>query len=338
MAITGLGPHGEKAAPPERLALADTEAATARARHFTVAIVMQTTTSDWARQILAGITNTLGQYSAAVIDVVDCDFRIDSQLTALARLQREAPSAIISIPVGNTAVADAHREVSRAGIRLVLMDNAPTGLLPGTDYSCVVSADNFGLGQVGARLLSPHIPKGATVGLLGYGVDFFVANEREIAFRKWMESERPDVTLRQTRFTTVDNAAAATAALLDADPAIAALFAVWDEPAMRAVKALRDRSHHIPMTTVDLGNSVAIELARGDLIKGIAAQQPYDQGVLVAKAAIMALIGKQLPAWVALPGLEVTADNMIEAYQIVWHAAAPQELIKARRSVGAAGR
>jgi ribose transport system substrate-binding protein len=103
---------------------------------------------------------------------------------------------------------------------------------------------------------------------------------------------------------------------------------------MQAVLALRAASLLLPVTTIDLGNEAAIELARGDLIKGIGAQQPYDQGVAVATATIMALIGRQPPPWVALPGLPVTRDDVIESYQVVWHAPAPPELLKARRATG----
>ena len=330
MSISGLGPHGEKAAPPGHLMLSDGDVEQARARRFTVAVVLHTTASDWAKQQLAGIVATLGRYSAAVIDVVDCGFEAEAQIAALDRLRVNPPDAVISIPIGNTEVADAHRAVAAAGIKLVLMDNTPTGLLPGTDYACVVSADNFGLGQIGASLLAPHVPKSGTVGILAYGVDFFVTNEREIAFIKWIESERPDITVKHARFATIDQAEETVDEFLADHTDVAGLFAVWDEPAMRAIAALRRRSVLLPMTTIDLGNEAAVELAKGDLLRGVGAQQPYDQGVAVAKAAILSLVGHQPPPWVALPGLAVTSKNVIESYQVVWHAPAPPELIKAR--------
>jgi ribose transport system substrate-binding protein len=332
MSITGLGPHGERAAPPERLELTPQEEAAARDKRFTVAVVLHTTKSDWARQQLAGIVTTLGGYAAAVVEVVDCQFSIEAQIRALDRLVSEAPDAVISIPIGNTAVADAHRSVSESGIRLILMDNAPTGLLPGTDYVSVVSADNFGLGQVSAELLSPFVPRNGTVGVLGYRVDFFATNEREIAFKKWMESQRPDVAIRQAKFVEVDQAAEVVDGFLDVNPDVRALFAVWDEPAMQAVAALRARRQELPMTTIDLGNEAAIEMAGGGFIKGIGAQQPYDQGKAVAAATLLSLLGRQPPPWVVLPGLTVTPKNVVEAYQVVWHSPAPPELIKARRS------
>jgi ribose transport system substrate-binding protein len=306
MSIAGLGPHGERAVPPDRLGLSDAEADEARRRRFAVAIALHTTKSDWSKQQLAGIVATLGRYSAAVIDVADCGFGIDAQIAALDRLAHEAPDAVISIPIGNTAVAEAHRRVARAGIKLVLLDNVSTGLLPGSDYASVISADNFGLGQVAASLLEPHIPRAGSVGMLTYGVDFFATNEREIGFRKWMAAARPDIALKQGKFRTIELAQSVTENLLAANPELSGLFVAWDEPAMGAVAALRACSRPLPMTTIDLGNEAAIELASGRIIKGVGAQQPYDQGVAVATATLMALVGRQPPPWVALPGLPVT--------------------------------
>lgn len=329
-AISGLGPHGEKATPPERLSLSEAEADEALRRRFEIAVVLHTTSSDWSKQQLAGIVTTLGRYSAAVVEVVDCNFDVARQTREIERLTRCRPAAIVSIPIGNAEAADAHRDISRASIKLTLIDNVPTGLLPGKDYMSVVSADNFGLGKIAASLLSPHVRHAGAVGIIAYGVDFFVTNERDIAFRKWMAAERPDVTIKRVRFSAVKDAARVTDALLSANPELNGLFAVWDDPAMQAVGVMRERLRPIPTTTVDLGNEVAIELARGEAIIGIGAQQPYDQGVAAAKVTIMSLLDRHTPPWVVLPGLTVTQTNVVEAYQVVWHSPAPPELIRSR--------
>ena len=331
MSIAGLGPHGERAVPPDQLALRGDEEERARAAHYTVAVVLHTTQSDWSRQQLSGIVTTLGKYSAAVVDVVDCDFKADDQVAALDRLIQRRPDAIISIPLDSARTAEAHRRVTQAGIKLVLMDNAPTPLRAGTDYACVVSADNFGLGEVAAKMLAPHVPEGGIVGVAGYAADFFATSEREIAFRKWMKEHRPDVVLRSAKFADVDDADRAAETLLQAEPDLRGLFVVWDEPAMRVVGALRRLGRDLPVTTIDLGNDVAIELASGGLVKGVGAQQPYDQGEAEATAAILALLGRELPPWVALPAVQVSELNVLEAYQAVWHAPASPELIKARQ-------
>jgi ribose transport system substrate-binding protein len=123
--------------------------------------------------------------------------------------------------------------------------------------------------------------------------------------------------------------------LLDGRPEIQGVFAVWDVPAMAAVNALKARSIALPMTTIDLGHEAAMELAAGGLVKGIGAQQPYDQGLAAGVATIIALLGRQPPPWVALPGLAVEPQNMLAAYQLVWHAPAPPAILKARKAASA---
>lgn len=334
MAITGLGPHGERASAPERVLLLPEDMERARASGFRVAIVLHTLESDWAKQQLSGIVGTLGNCGVAVIDVVDCAFNPEAQIEALERLTLEAPDAIISLPVANSKVAAPHPRVSAAGIKLVLLDNVPTGLLPGKDYISLVSADNFGLGKIAAEGLSPHLREGAEVGVLGYDADFFATNEREIAFVKWMQVNRPDVSLRVQRFPALSAVAATTRTLAEAHPELAGLFVVWDTPAMTAARVLATMGRKIPMTTVDLGQEAAIGLAANEPLMAIAAQQPFRQGETAASITVTALLGRLAPAWVALPGLAVTARNVVECFQTVWRMPAPHEVLRKLSLVG----
>jgi ribose transport system substrate-binding protein len=261
--------------------------------------------------------------------VVDCAFNPEAQIEALERLTLEAPDAIISLPVANSKVAAPHARVSAAGIKLVLLDNVPTGLLPGKDYISLVSADNFGLGKIAAEGLSPHLREGAEVGVLGYD-----ANEREIAFVKWMQVNRPDVSLRVQRFPALSAVAATTRTLAEAHPELAGLFVVWDTPAMTAARVLATMGRKIPMTTVDLGQEAAIGLAANEPLMAIAAQQPFRQGETAASITVTALLGRLAPAWVALPGLAVTARNVVECFQTVWRMPAPHEVLRKLSLVG----
>ncbi len=323
MSTIGLGPHGEKAFPADKLVLTDAETALARAGRFSVAVVLHTTKSDWSRQELAGIVGTLGNCDGTVFDIVDCGFDKAKQNEALRHLTRAPIDAIISLPVGSTEMRDAHLAVAKAGKKLVLLDNAPPGLRPGVDYVSVCSADNFGLGAIAAELSSPYIPNEGVLGIITYAAEFFVTNEREIAFRKWMNLHRPDVTLVRSRFSKVEEAGQAYQKLLAENDDLDCLFVAWDTPAMHVLEAIRSGARSLPMTTVDLGAEVFAELRRDSSLKGVAAQRPYDQGAAAAAAALLGLIGRSPPAWISSTGLKVTRDNLREAYEAVWHAPAP---------------
>ncbi len=324
--VESLGPHGESAASVDQLAVQDADAARARSAAFSVSVVIHTTGSDWSRQQIAGISDTLDRFGATLIEVIDCGFRARNQVDALERLVALRPDAVISLPVDNLRTAEAHRAVTAAGIKLVLMDNAPIGLIAGKHYVSVISADNFGNGQVAAAILAPRIPERGTVGIVGFGVDFFATNEREIGFRKWMREHRPDATLRLAEFLDLETAGDVVLDFIAQDLPIDALFVPWDEPAIRVIRALRSIGRDIPLTTVDLGNEVALEIATGGMVAGVGAQMPYDLGVAEATATILALVGAETPPWVAIPALSVTRENVLDAYEAVWHQPAPADL------------
>ncbi|WP_071673968.1 substrate-binding domain-containing protein [Nioella nitratireducens] len=326
--ISGLGPHGERASDPRRLVITASDAAAARDGGYRVAVVLHTLSGNWSEQHLAAIAGTLGDVSISLLEAVDCQFNPDRQIAALDRLIDLRPDAIISLPVENTAVAAAHRRVAEAGIKLLLLDNAPTGLLPGKDYVSLVSADNFGLGRTGAELLAPHLPQNASVGVLTYGVDFFATNQREIAFSKWMGGQRPDVTLKTAAFPAPHLAGGTAESFLSTTPDLDGLFVVWDEPAVQVLETMERLGVSMPVTTVDLGEKMVPRLADGTVLKGVAAQNPYSQGLAMAQVAILALLGRQTPAWIALPGLPITSSSILGGYQSVWRAPAPAEIVE----------
>jgi ribose transport system substrate-binding protein len=233
------------------------------------------------------------------------------------------------MPVGNTIMADAYRKASKAGIKLVLLDNVPTELLPGRDYVSLVSADNFGLGQIAAELLSPHVAPNGEVGILAYRKDFYATNEREIAFRRWLETSRPDVIVRQGEFDEPGRAGETLGQLLASHGNLSGVFAAWDEAAISALAMMQARGKTAPMTTIDLGEEAAQALAEGAIMKGIGSQRPYDQGVAAARATLLSLIDRQPLPWLALPGLAVSREAIIESDPIIWHMPPPPKLVKA---------
>lgn len=325
-ALAGLGPHGEVATSAEDLVVPEVLAERARASSFSVGLVLHTSESDYARQQIAGISATLAGYGAQITGVVDCHYRVDAQLDALAQMAALRPDAVISIPVDNALTAQAHLEIARSGIKLVLMDNTPIGMRAGKDYSTLVSSDNFGNGQVAAWILGEHVPHGGVVAIVAFGVDYYATNEREIGFRKWMRENRADVTLKRVQFTELEAAGEVVLGFLESNHDVNALFVAWDEPAMTIARTLRAAGRTLPMTSMDLGNDIALEIARGEIVKGLGAQRPYDLGRAEARAVILALTGGEVPAWVALPAFPVTRANILTAYQAVWHKPAPEAI------------
>ena len=147
--------------------------------------------------------------------------------------------------------------------------------------------------------------------------------------QKWFTENRPDVTQKKVDFIDTTKAGDVAANFLTANPDINGLFVVWDAPAMQVASALRAQGKELPVVTIDLGIEAGIELASCGLIKGIAAQQPYDQGVAEAEAAIQVLLGNQPPPWIVLPAMPVLPGNLTASYKQVFHQDPPAELTAA---------
>jgi len=166
------------------------------------------------------------------------------------------------------------------------------------------------------------------VGVVFHAADFFVTQQRVDAFRATMAESYPGIEIVEEQgiggpdFT--GDAEKAASAILTGNPDIDGIWGVWDVPAEGIMAAARTAGRDdLVITTIDLGENVAIGIAGDDLVYGLGAQRPYDQGVAEATLAAYALLGKEAPAYVALNALPVTQENLLEAWKTVYHADAP---------------
>ena len=327
--IVGQGPHGEKAASPDELALTDEDAAKVKAGNFKVGISMQTVNLDWSQLQIQGITDTLKKYGVTVTGVASAEYQVDKQIADIENTIQQHPDGIISIPVDFTATAPTYKKVAQAGIKLVFMDSIPTGLRHPDDFAAMISADSQGNGRIAAQILASCVPQGGTIGLVNFGVDYFSTNERTKGVGEWMKAHRPDITMKQVDFTDPAKVSQIAGDFLTGNPDVKGLFAVWDQPALDTLSAMRSQGVDVPLTTVDLGLQSAIEIAKGGPLKATGSQRPYNQGVAEALAMMNALIGRATPTWVGVQSLPVVQSNVLESYKTVFHKDPPAELVDA---------
>jgi ribose transport system substrate-binding protein len=327
--IVGQGPNGEKAASVDTVQLSAADAAKVKAGKFKVGISMQTMNLDWSQLQVQGITDTLKKYGVDVIGTASAEYQVDKQIADIENTIQRHPDGIISIPVDGTATAATYKKVSQAGIKLVFMDNVPAGLKHPEQYASMISADSEGNGQIAAKVLASCVPKGSTIGLVNFGVDYFSTKERTKAVNDWMKKNRPDLKIKQVDFTDPSKVGQIAGDFLTGNPDVKGLFAVWDQPALDTLTSMRAQGVNIPVTTVDLGLESAIEIAKGGPLKATGSQRPYDQGVAEAMAMMKALIGQTPPAWIGVQSLAVVQSNVLESYKTVFKKDPPAQLADA---------
>ena len=109
------------------------------------------------------------------------------------------------------------------------------------------------------------------------------------------------------------------------------IWGIWDVPSEGIIAAVKQAGmeDQVAVTTIDLGLNVGIELAKGGVIKGLAAQQVYDAGVAEATCAALACLGEEVPTFITTSGFVVEQDNVLDMWKNVYYADPPQELVAA---------
>ncbi len=330
--VLSTGPNGEAPSPASAVTLTDAELAQIREMGATAAIVMHYGGNDWSRAQINGLETQFEAMGIEVIAVTDAGFKPETQVANLETVMAQAPDIIVSIPTDPVATASAYRAAVDAGVTMVFMDNVPAGFVAGQDYVSVVSADNYGNGVAAAHLMAQALGGEGEIGLVFHAADFFVTRQRYDGFKATIAADYPGITIVDEQgiggpdFT--GDADRAAGAMLTSNPGLDGIWAVWDVPAEGVIAAARAAGREdLVITTVDLGENVAISMAQGGMVKGLGAQRPYDQGVTEALLAGYGLLDKEAPAFVALPALPVTQENLLDAWQTVYAAPATENIV-----------
>ncbi|GAB4380730.1 MAG: substrate-binding domain-containing protein [Elainellaceae cyanobacterium] len=329
--VLSKGPNGEEATPASEISLTDEELEQIRGMNATAAILMHYGGNDWATAQIAGLREQFGRMGIEVIATTDANFKPETQVANIETVLAQNPDIIVSLPTDPSATADAFRRAAAQGTKLIFMDNVPQGFEPGTDYVSLVSADNYGNGVVSAHLMAQELGGQGKIGIVRHAADFFVTQQRYDAFKTTIQENYPNIEIVEEQGIGgpdfAGEADRVASAMLTKNPDLNGIWAVWDVPAEGVMSAIRTAGRDdVAVTTIDLGRTVAVELAQGGIIKGIGAQRPFDQGVAEATLAGYALLGKEAPPYVALNALPVTQENVEEAWTTVYHQDPPNEI------------
>src|SRR3954452_18783195 len=272
--VLSTGPNGEKPSPASALKLSATELQQIKDNKPTAAIVLHYGGNDWSTAQVDGLRNQLQKMGIRVIAVTDANFKPEKQVSDIETVLAKKPDIIISIPTDPVATAAAYRKAERQGVKLVFMDNVPKGFTPGTDYVSAVSADNYGNGVASAHLMAQQLKGKGKIGVVFHEADFFVTKQRYDAFKKTIAEQYPDIEIVDEQGIAgpdfAGDAEKVASAMLTRHADLNGIWAVWDVPAEGVLAGARANGRNdLVVTTIDLGQNVAIDMAKDGIIKGL---------------------------------------------------------------------
>jgi ribose transport system substrate-binding protein len=328
--VYSVGPHGEQATPASQVQLTPQELQKIRGMNAKAAIVLHYGGNDWSNAQVDGLKHQFAAMGIKVIAVTDANNDPNRQVSDIETVLNKKPNIIVSIPTDPVATASAYKMAVDQGVKLVFMDNVPSGFKAGTDYVSAVSSDNFGNGVTAALLMAKKLNGKGKIGLIYHAADFFVTKQRYEGFKATI-GKFPGIQIVSEKgvpgpdYTT--QAETAASAMMTRYPDLKGIWAVWDVPAEGVLSAARNNGREdIVVTTCDLGLTVAVAIHKGQIVYGLGAQRPFDQGTTEALLAGYGLLGKKAPPYVALNSLPVTQANVLNEWQTVYHKAPPSVL------------
>jgi ribose transport system substrate-binding protein len=323
--VQDIGPNGEKAVSAKSLLLSEDELKKIKDGKFKAAIVMHYSGTDYMTAAVGAMENTFEKMGIEVVAVTDAQFKAEKQVNDIETVLAKKPDIMISVPVDAVSTASAYKKAVDQGVKLVFMDGAAQGLVPGKDYISIVSGDNYGNGALAADIMAEKLGGKGKVGIVFHDVNFFVTKNRSDAFEARIKEKYPDIEIvAKGGITDPNKGEEVASAMLTRNPDINGIFAPWDVPAEGVMAAARTAGRSdLIVTTVDLGTNVALSIASDGIVRGLGAQLPYDQGVAQAILAGYALLDKEAPAYVASPAIKVTKENMLDSWKLIYGADAP---------------
>ena len=329
--LIGLGSRDLEPSDPETVELSDDQISELEEMDATTGIVFHYLKTAWVRLQQNGLEAQFDEIGIEIDSVQGANFEARTQANLVETLSgNDGIDAITSRPLSADTTSSAFQAAADAGKELVFMDDIPSQLDHPEDFASMVAADNRALGVISGHIMGEFVGEGDVM-MIGFANDVKSVNERESGFRQTIENEYEGIEIvEEVEFTDANNVQDMAQNIMTANPEAEGVWTAWDDPpGMQAVAAARESGkdpQEFHITTCDLGERSAQNMAEGGYIKGTGSQRPYDQGVSEANAIGQALLGNETPPYIAVPALAVTRENLLSAYETVFKSEPPEEI------------
>jgi len=308
------GPNGEVPATLDQLALTDDERAQVSAGAYTAAFVWHTS-SEFVSAVEQGAREEFESLGIEVVASTEAGFDAATQASNIESVLALQPDIVVGIAVDAVSAEASFQPIVDAGVKLVIMTTPPANFTAGEEFVSIVTESLTDAGRANAELLGEALGGQGTVGYIFFDADFWFTQQRDQAFLDWMAFLYPDIEIvAQEGFADEARTEEVAGALIARNPDVQGLYVSWATAAQGVVAALRNAGSDAKIVTNDLDATLAADLVAGGNVVGLVGNGALDIGRGLAIAGAFGVLGKEAPALVASPPVEVTADNLAEAW------------------------
>ncbi|MGN6536699.1 MAG: substrate-binding domain-containing protein [Mesorhizobium sp.] len=310
------GPHGETPTPAASLTLTPQQEDEIKAGKFTAALVWHEM-SEYTNAVNSGAHDEFKRLGIEVVAQTDAGFDAARQKSDVETVLAKKPSIIVSLPVDPATAAAVYDPARAAGVKLAFVDNSPAGYEQGKDYVTIVSDDLFQMGNKAAVAMADALGKKGKVGYIFHDADFYVTNQRDGAFKKTVEQDYPEMKIvAEAGMADPARAEEIAQGMITQHPDLDGIYVTWAEPALSVLSTLRAAGNsHTRIVTLDLNEPAALDMVKSGNVAALVADEAYNIGVTVARAAAGSLVGQEVQPFLVVDSLAVTKDNVADGWK-----------------------
>lgn len=240
---------------------------------------------------------------------VNDESSITEQLDKATSALKGDCSAIIASPISATGLDSVFKDALSQGKPAIVANDAKS-TVPGVVY---VGPDAEAIGATAADYIAKQLPDGGSVAMVEGDPGSSNALNRGKGFTEELAKyPNLDLVASSTAKWDTNTAQTVAAGMLTANPDIKAFYVQNDGMALgvEAAVAAKGLTNQVLIVGTD-----GIPQAKKDIAdqKGYTAtvsEQPMTEGEMAVKTALWLIAGKQVPAWVDVPGFIVDSSNV----------------------------
>lgn len=298
--------------------------------NYTAVICMNEYVTEWAQAIVRAIKDVFTPLNIEILTNTDAGFSAEKGATDFEQAVEMKPDIIICYDQEPSTLRDSTKKAAAQGTKVVFFACAAADCENNKDYYGVVSGDNYNMGYLSGKRIAESIGGEGKVAVVP---TVYLSNDMQTRYQGALDAlgEYPgiELILDQSSSFSAEECADLGEQIIMAHPDLKGYWGQWDELAVSAVSAMRSLGYDVVGSGPDIAstNTCANMAADGGFV-GTGAFSAYSLGVGGALCAVAAEAGVQVPDQITILIVEITKDNMIETFPMLFHEDLPEQIVK----------
>ncbi|MHA6259782.1 sugar ABC transporter substrate-binding protein [Sporosarcina sp. CAU 1771] len=273
-----------------------------------VVVVLKTLSSPYWKFVEAGAKQAFKDLDVnGKVVGPSAESEVIAQINMMEDALTNKPGAIVTAPTQPPTAIPVFEKYKEANIPVLLLDTDADW----SDKTTFIGTDNITAGNLGGEFLASLLSPGDKVAIIGGALGNTASDERMKGAQEALEKAGFEIVANQPADSDRSKAASVMENIIQNHPDIKGVFAVNDDMALGASRAIESRGLEVAVVGTD-GTIEAVEAVIAGKLAGTIAQNPYEMGYQGVVNALKAIKGEEVDPRIESGADRITKENAEE--------------------------